>query len=245
MKAANVLNVLLAHQEPGICAGLIRRAAPIAKDGLLLAYGGNAKSFSAIAYNPKIFIEDERLRTRDHQRQFQSYSEIFRSTSNWMKGQAFEFVHFFEYDHVPLVHDLNIRQQEKLHAEAADVLGFRLERIDDTSHPHYLHHATLPAFQDLLRQKSCRTEKDVVLSMLLTGSFWTRETFDSVARSQEPCPVYMEVYLPTLAHHLGFRLRGYGKQEEFVSYQGDWSSMIESARSRGAWTVHPVKSLPT
>ena len=242
--AANVLNILLAHQKPAICQALVRRASTIAQHGnLLLAYGGTAEDFAQLGHEPKIFIKDPRLRTRDHQRELQSYTEIFRAASDWMKAQSFEFIHFFEYDHVPLVADLNDRQLARLQDEAADVLGFRLMRIDDTSHPHFLQHTAFPEFPNFVRQISCRKERNVVLSMLLTGSFWTRDAFESVGRLPEPCPVYMEVYLPTLAHHLGFRLRDYGEQDGFVSHNADSNGSVEDARRRGAWTIHPVKDI--
>ena len=242
--AANVLNILLAHQSPDACQALIQRVSVIAQDeNLLLVYGGSRDVFHEINYEPKLFIEDQRLRTRDHQREMQSYTGIFRATANWMKSRPFEFIHFFEYDHLPLVPDLNVRQITRLQREAADVLGYHLARIDDTSHPHFLQHAAFPEFTDFRHKISCRDDRDVILSMLITGSFWTREAFESVVALEEPCPLYMEVYLPTIAHHLGFRLRDYGDQESFVSHRGDRSQKIDAAQRQGAWTLHPVKKI--
>lgn len=244
MQSANVLNVLLSHHEARLCERVVQRAVLVAADGnLLLAHGGKKQDFAPIAFTPKIFVADERLRTRDHQREFQSYTGIFQTVSDWMKSQAFEFVHFFEYDHLPLVADLNARQLCRLREEKADVLGFHLARIDGTNHPHFLRQAAFPEFGRLLTSVSRREDHDVILSMFVTGSFWTREAFEEVARIREPCPVYFEVYLPTVAHHLGFRLRDYGEQDRFVSPSGDWSRKIDKAKREGAWTLHPVKKL--
>lgn len=243
---ATVLNLLLLHQEPEVSQAFIRRALMVAQnDNLLLAYGGTPENFENIDYEPKLFIKDQRLRTHDHQREAQSYSGIFRAAADWMKNHPFEFVHFLEYDHVPLVSDLNERQISRLRRETADVLAFRLTRIDDTNHPHFLRHAADPEFEKFFADKSCRVQREVVLSMLVTGSFWTREAFKSVAQIEEPFPIYMEVYLSTLAHHLGFRLRDYGEQDPFVSHRGDRGGDIETARERGAWSLHPVKEIPS
>jgi hypothetical protein len=54
--------------------------------------------------------------------------------------------------------------------------------------------------------------------------------------------MYVEIFPPTLAHHLGYRLRDYGPQTRFVRHIGDRLSEIEPARQSGAWTLHPVKS---
>jgi hypothetical protein len=242
--SANVLNLFLIHQEPDVCRRLINRASIIAgRSNLLIAYGGSLNEFEKFDYEPKLFIEDPRLHTRDHQREIQSYTEIFRSAAKWMRDRSFEFVHFFEYDHLPLVADLNAKQIECLRRENTDVLGYHLIRVDDTSHPHFLQHAAFPKFAPFLHSISRRANPNVVLSMLVTGSFWTREAFISVAELQEPCPVYMELYLPTVAHHLGFRVRDFGDQNRFVSPHGNRSNQIDEARRHDAWTLHPVKDI--
>jgi hypothetical protein len=79
--------------------------------------------------------------------------------------------------------------------------------------------------------------------MFGTGSFWTREAFCAVAATEEPFPIYLELYLPTLAHHLGFRVRDFTEQNRFVRITKDETESIEQARAEGAWTLHPVKRL--
>ena len=80
--------------------------------------------------------------------------------------------------------------------------------------------------------------------MMGTGAFWRRGAFNAVASHREPFPIYTEVYVPTLAHHLGYRLRDFGAQNKFVTNLGDYTEAMEDFRSEGAWMVHPVKKLP-
>ncbi len=141
--------------------------------------------------------------------------------------------------------DFNARQLARLEEERADVLGFQLARVDGTSQPHLLYHAGLPGFSDHWREVSVRADKGVVLSMFGSGSFWTREAFAAVAGREEPFPIYLELYLPTLAHHLGYRLRDWGEQNRHVASLGDFVDRIDDARRDGAWTLHPVKTLWT
>ena len=55
--------------------------------------------------------------------------------------------------------------------------------------------------------------------------------------------MFHEIYLPTLAHHLGFRVRAYPEADHCVSHLGNFRGRIAKARRDGIWTIHPVKSL--
>jgi hypothetical protein len=52
--------------------------------------------------------------------------------------------------------------------------------------------------------------------MFGSGSFWKQDAFEAVAEVEETFPIYLEIYLPTLAHHLGFRLRDLSDPIDFV-----------------------------
>ena len=241
-----VLNVILSHQSAPAIERMLRwwkEHVPI--ESILIAYGGDKSEFSSINHDPKCFIDDPRLRTRDYQRELQSYSKLFQAAGQYLNenGSKFDFVHFAEYDHLPIAKDLNQRQVERLKKERADVMGFHLHRVDGTSNAHFLYHASNRKFAEYWAAMSRRDELEVVLSMFGSGSFWTREAFCAVASVAEPFPIYMEIYLPTLAHHLGFRLRDFAEQNEFIGVLKDRTNEIEEARAKGAWTLHPTKYL--
>lgn len=241
----DVLNVLMLHQGPAFVDQLLRYWAPVAgAENLLVVHGGTESDFGELRHAAKIFVADPRLRTRDHPRERQSITAVLHAVRDWMGGRDFPFLSFCEYDHLPLVRDLNARQIERLEKEQADVLAFALKRVDGTSDPHYLYHAADPRFHPFFASVSCRAEPLTTLSVLGTGSFWRRRAFDTVAARDEPFPMYQEIYIPTLAHHLGFRVRDFGEQNAFVSPAGERGGEMESARAAGAWTLHPVKRLP-
>ncbi len=240
------INLILSHQSPGAVARMIAYwNGFVPNETILLAYGGRETEFARIAHPWKFFVSDPRLRTRDHQREYQSYTKIFRGAAEALQesGNAYEFVYFAEYDHLPLVVDLNQRQLERLRAESADLLGFHVQRVDETNHPHFLYHLGNPGVLQHWRAITRRDDPEVILSMFGSGSFWRREAFEATANATEPFPVYMEIYLPTIAHHLGFRVRDFGEQDRWVRSLGDRTREIERARKAGAWTLHPVKKL--
>jgi hypothetical protein len=206
------LNVILTHQPPPCVARMLawwERFVP--REDVLIAFGGSQKDFAGIEHAQKFFAEDPRLRTRDHQREMQSYTEVF------------------------------------LAAENADVIGCRMLRVDGTNHPHFLQHAALAGFAEFWNRITRRDDASVVLSMFVVSSVWTRAAFNAVAAVAEPFPMFLELWLPTLAHHLGFRLRGLPDQDPFISNLGDMTSLVKTDASRrlGAWAAHPVKRMWT
>src|SRR5947209_9863439 len=204
-----VLTLLLSHQTAAELAPMLEIWKQVAgPENLLLAYGGRRSNFDAISFEPKFFVDDPALRTRDHQREKQSYTGMLQLATEWMRPRPeFGYVHFVEYDHVPLVRDLYRRLVERMNAEDADVLAFHLRRIDETSDAHYLHHAHEPRFHEFFASMTRRSDPNVIFAMLGTGSFWKRDAFEAVTAQSDPFPIYFELYLPTLAHHLGYRLR--------------------------------------
>ena len=241
---SRVLNLLLTHQSPAAIARMLdwwRDCCP-ARD-VLVVFNGTDEAFAQIAHPHKVRVIDPRLVTVQHSRERQSYTAIFRETSRWLAERDFTHVNFAEYDQVPLVPDLNARQVARLEEERADVLAFQLARVDGTNQAHYLYHKALPGFAEHWNSFSVRRDKSAVLSFFGTGSFWTRAAFDAVAATVEPFPIYLELYLPTTAHHLGFRLRDWREQNRYISSLGNFVYAIEQARREGAWTVHPAKTL--
>jgi hypothetical protein len=243
-----VLNIILCHQGPVAIKSILARWEGVSESqSILLAHGGSEEDFRQIEHDPKVFVSDPRLRTQDHQRELQSLTGVLHAVRDWLAQtkKSFQFVHLAEYDQLPLVRDLSARQIARLEAEHADVLTYHLDRVDGTNRPHYLYHASNPNFHPFLEGISKRKDPRVVLLMFGAGPFWRRAAFDAVAARAEPFPMYNEIYLPTLAHHLGFRVRDFAEQNAFVSAFEDRSSEVEAAKQRGAWILHPVKNLET
>ncbi len=243
---SRVLNLLLTHQPAPAVARMLdwwRGYCPAGD--VLVVFSGTEDALAQIAHPQKIRVDDARLRTVRHAHERQSYGAVWRGTSQWLAehGSGFTHVHFAEYDQLPLVEGFNALQVARLEEEHADVLGFQLGRVDGTNQPHLLYHLLQPGFMEHWASFSVRPDPGVVLSMFGSGSFWTREAFDAVARTAEPFPIYLEISLPTTAHHLGYRLRDWREQNRHIRSLGNFVDRIEQARRDGAWTLHPVKTL--
>ena len=81
-----VLNLILSHESARAVARMLAHwSTCVAPDSLLLAYGGSESEFPSIDHKPKFLVEDKRLRTKDHQREFQSYTGLFRAAAEFLK----------------------------------------------------------------------------------------------------------------------------------------------------------------
>lgn len=230
-ETTKVLLVLLDHRDPQeveATLGLWEKAG-FARESILVVFGGGQENFSRVAAPNKVLLLNSGHRTSDHQRERQSYREIFSKAAEWLSGRGYTHILFHEYDHLPLVPDLAGRMEGVLRGEGADVVCLHLGRVDGTTHPHWL---------------ACMGEDPgggPVLSMLGTGHFWTREAWEAVAADGSLSHWYLELDLPTTALRNGFRIRQAASQNAFVRALEKEIPSPATAAARGAWTLHPVK----
>lgn len=207
----------------------------------LIAYGGARASWQDEIPN-LVVVDDPALKTRDHPRERQSYHGVFQAALPRLKEMKVSHVHLAEFDEIPVVADLNDRLLSLMEKEDCDVLGHRLLRVDNTTHPHAMDHLRDPKFLNYWQSISCRQQKGVILSMLGCGSFWTWECFAAVAALEPPVRIYLELFLPTAAHHLGYRVRPISDQDDFMAPEIlKQKEELSRYRELGAWRVHPVK----
>ena len=241
---SRTLSIVLTHQDAAAVDALVRWWLRYVNcDDLLIVHTGQVEEFGKIAHAHRLHVADPRVATRDHQRELQSYTSILRAAAVEVANGAWDYVSFSEYDHLPLSSDADWARIALLHDTRADVLGYELLRVDSTNQSHWLYSDLAGSGAAHLQSISQRDDYSIVLSMFGSGSFWTRDAFLAVAERSEPFPVYLELWLPTVAHHLGFRVLDMGEQNRWVSAGRDRSDEIGEARKAGAWTLHPVKEL--
>jgi hypothetical protein len=237
--------LLLLTHEPAECVNRMTRAwREITSPGqIILAYGGPRHEF-ALVEGQKVYVEDPRLRTRDHQREKQSYTKLLQQAVGALQKESWDALYLAEYDMLPLVPDLFTRLRDHASRERADLLGHRAWRIDDTLHPHYSHNAANADWLGWIQSISIRDEKSVILSCMGCGQWWSREALEAVLALGEPVPAYLELHLPTVAHHIGFRVRGIPEQDVFMRSQPFPREVSrDQLKRQGAWLMHPDKSL--
>jgi hypothetical protein len=209
---------------------------------IVVAYGGPRGEFDKLECR-KVFIEDPRLRTRDHQRERQSYTGVLRGALEEIANDNWEWLYLAEYDMLPLDQRLFERLENRARYEGADLLGHRMWRLDDTLHPHFASHLFTSKWMEWIETISTRSDPQVILSCMGCGQFWHREALQNVIALGEPECAYLELQLPTVAHHLGYRARGLAHQDQFISNHVVEGASPDLLRSTGGWVMHPLKDL--
>ena len=239
-----VMNLILAHEGGEVIERLRKwwgRICP--EENLWIVFGGTREVFDQIDYPRKVFIDDSGLRKSDNQREKQSYAGIFRAMAPHVREEKPDYLYLCEYDQIPLVSDLNQRQVAAIKQENADVMGHWLYRVDGTGHYHALYHEADGKFLPFWEKLSRRDDPSVILSMFGSGSMWTRDAFLGVADQNKNIECYLELYLPSLAHHLGYRVRGWRYCDHLISNLPSHAISVEEAKKKNCWTVHPVKEI--
>ncbi len=237
-----VLNVVLTHLDGERLVRTKERWRDVCKEeDLWIAFGGKKRNYDRIGMERSVFIGDVSLRKEDNQREKQSYTGIFHAMAPVIEREQPDFIYLCEYDHVPLRSDLNALQVAEITAEGADVMGHWLYRVDGTSHYHMLYHQSDPRFLPYWQSVSQREKKGVVFSMFGSGSLWSREAFLAIASRTQQIPCYLELYLPTLAHHLGYRVRCWDESRHMISNLPSREFSVDEAKRRNCLTIHPVK----
>ena len=241
-----ILWLIIAHQDAMTVEAILaywKNYVP--SEDILIAYGGASRQeFVGIRHSQKLFIEDPRLRTRAHVLEKQSYTGVLRAAHQWLKTRdPYTHVYLAESDLFPVSAKISRDLLTRLGETDADVLFYHLNRADRTNWCHLLYHQSFPGFVPFLSSLSRRPEKEVVLDAIGCGSFWTRAAFDAVAGVDEYEPVYLELFLPSVAHHLGFRIVEFSDQNEFISVIPKKASTVNKCKTAGALFVHPVKTL--
>ncbi|MEM1059847.1 MAG: hypothetical protein AAGK14_11410 [Verrucomicrobiota bacterium] len=244
---SETLNLILTHQPPKAVERMLKYwAQAVPPESIHVIYGGESGDFQSLECERKVFIDSPRLRTVDHQRERQSYIALFRAVLDLPAFRQAHYVHLAEYDQIPLLRGVNDLQRAWLEAEEADLIAYYLQRIDRTNSAHFLMHWCDPWFQQFLQNISVRDNWKAVYALKGYGTFWRREAWEAVAAVREPGPIYLEQWMPTVAHHLGFRIRPIPHDAERqvvppVELPEPASTDREAIQTQ--WFVHPVTNL--
>ncbi len=221
----------------------LERVAPGAR--VLVCHGGRREDFEQITTPDKLFVEDPDLRAPPIT--IQSYNEILRRI--WEQGvrdePAIEAVYLLEYDQVVLRSDYERIVLNILTLTGADFLGKNCVDRTRTNWVHYLRFRHDPGLLDFLAKISVRDDPELMFGCLGTGLLMRRAVVSALATMEHYRPSYNELYLPTVVHHLGFRVDDVSRVTDLYAhvrwippYRLEEALRLQAA---GAVFVHPFK----
>lgn len=241
-----MLLVVLSHLDP---EGVERQLAYLDRllpgSSAVVAYGGKRERFAGLDASRSVFIEDPSLRGPIRG---QSYNEVLLSAHERFvrDDPSIGWVHLIEWDHVPLVPDYAERLVALAEVARADVVGKNLVERSQTNWPHALHAREDRALQALLDRISVRdSHEHAIYGGLGNGWLIRRTALEAFAALEGHVHGYVELYVPTVMHHLGFHLADYtalGHGFDHVRFSPPYSvEEVLTLRGTDALAAHPVK----
>jgi hypothetical protein len=242
------LHLLLVHQEPPAVLALRRYLAAVAPQSrFLICHGGTRASFDALDDREAIFVASPDLRSDPLT--YQSYSEALEGAWSAVvrDDPAIDAVSLLEFDHLILRADFEHALADAFARSGADFLGKEAGDRTRTNWPHQIRFRGDPDLLAHLAALSVREDRTRIFGCLGTGFAMRREALAAFAAVTGRPRCFMEAYVPTLVHHLGFRVADVDAVSDVYRHVA-WKPprTIEEAialKAAGAYCVHPVKAL--
>jgi hypothetical protein len=242
-----LLNLLCTHLNgPTVDRQLayLRALAPEAR--FVVCHSGRHEEFEAIAHPDKLFIDDDSLRTsiaRD-----QSPVEMLRQVHQLCRADPeIDAIFLMEYDQLLLRGDFESALRQLSELSGADLLGKTCVLKDSSNWIHSIRARRDPEFMAFLRRITVREGPPRLYGCLGTGFLMRREALEALVAVEPPRLVYHEMYIPTVLHHLGYRLGDFDEisdiYEEVAYRPAKTLAEVLDAKCRGHFFVHPFKDV--
>jgi hypothetical protein len=242
-----LITAVITHLDPRRVANLLDYLHALSPESrFVVCHGGSREDFEALPYDHALYIHDPSLRgpTRE-----QSYTEIVRRVyeSYVRDDSTVELVYFIEYDHLIL----SPRFEEDLEALAgrsgAGLFAKCVSPRNDSNCPHFARTRRDDRLNRFFAEVSCRDDSAVRWGCLGTGMLFRRDALEAVATVEDPAHGYMEIFIPSLVHHLGFELVDVDALSDLyvgVRWRPGFSlHEAQAAKRAGRSFLHPFKSI--
>jgi hypothetical protein len=233
----------LAAEQVHAGAALLRTLAPDAR--LVICYGGPRSEFERLAVDEKVFIDDPTLKSNGPH--LQSMTQVFEAVweACFIDDDDADSLYVIEYDHLVLDGAFEGHLRDLAEKTHADLLGKQCIDCSATNHEHYIRFRRDPRLLDHLRRISVREETTRLFSCLGNGIWVTRRALEAYVAVERHPPCYLEIYVPTLLHHLGFHVVNIDAHSDMYRHVR-WLPPITVAEvieglGRGTIFMHPVK----
>jgi hypothetical protein len=244
----STLNAIVTHLEAEHVHESLGFLHVLSEDArFVVCHGGDREQFKRIEVASKIFVDDPTL--RGPARHLQSWTRIFELVWDeyFTMDPGLDSLYLFEYDHLVLARGFEARLRELAAATGADFMGKNCVDRTSTNWEHYVRFREDERLLAHLRALSVRDDRERLFGCLGNGMWLSRGALKAYVEVGRHPPCYCETYVPTLLHHLGFRVvdvDAHGDLYRYVRWLPIFSAeeAIELALA-GAVFVHPVKDL--
>jgi hypothetical protein len=242
----NTLTVVLTHQDPDRVHETLDLLRLVTEENdVFVCHAGRREDFDRIEFGGKVYIDDPTL--RGPARHLQSLSQVFEAVwrTRVKDDEGIDSVYVIEYDHLILDTGYEQRLRDLAVRTGADFLGKNCVDRTATNWQHYVRFRADERLLSHLRVRSVRDDPVKLFGCLGDGMWLVRSALEAYVEAAPHPPCYVEVYVPTLLHHLGFRVVDIDEHSDLygdVRWDRPFASGEAIARlNDGAVFLHPVK----
>jgi hypothetical protein len=169
----------------------------------LICHGGKREDFDGVDDPDAVFIDDATL--RDHQWN-NSYNTTLQTIweARARDDPAVEHLLLIEYDHLILRPDFETTFERLGERTGAGLLAKMAGRRNDTNWFHHVRLRDDAALARYVSEISRRDDPTTRFGALGNGMFFRRDALEAFCSLDNPPDHYLEVFVPTVLHHLGF-----------------------------------------
>ena len=236
-----MIHAVLSHGAPAKTDAQMQFLHRLCPDVLhIAAYGGTLDNYLRIDWRPRIFVDEPTFHAPGGNMECAEYLRLVHHQAARYGRQ--ESVYFTEYDHAVLT-----PKYPKIVEARLRCAGFAGKLTVATRECEWVHSRRWyedPALLDFLKGISVRPPGENYLRGCLGDGYAMRwETLDAFC-SINHYPAFYEVYVPSVVHHLGFTLTGFGDAYKYVAcWPRRDTKFVLTALRAGAPFVHPYKEL--
>lgn len=208
-------------------------------------YAGPGNEYERLGLEDEVLIDDPTLRGPGQH--LQSLTQTFETL--WQRyfavDDGLDSLYLIEYDHLVLQAGFESRLRELATLTSADFMGKNCVERTATNGEHYVRFRRDERLLSQLRRLSVREDRGRLFGCLGDGMWLSRVALQAYVEVGEHPPCYCETYVPTLLHHLGFRVVDVDAHSDLYRHVR-WippfgAEEVLALVGEGAVFVHPVK----
>lgn len=201
-----ILTAILTHLDSRVVErqlDYLRTLSPASR--FVVCHGGTRDHFDGLSTREALFIDDPSLRGPHFEKSINAILDALYETYV-RDDDTIELVYVIEYDHLILRSDFERTLEELARRTGAGLLAKAASARNDSNWPHFLSTRGDDVLNSFIRGISQREDPCLRFGCLGTGMLFRRDAFCAFCTLHDPPSRYVELFVPTVIHHLGFEV---------------------------------------
>lgn len=201
-----VLTAVLTHLDGALADKQLAYLRSLAPESRFVAcHGGARADFDRMTTKDAIFVDDPSLRGPHFEKSINDTLAAIHD--RWVRDDAsVDFVYLIEYDHLILAEGFEARLTALAERTGAGLAGKWASVRNGSNWPHHLRLRDDERLNRFIAEISQRDDPGQRFGCLGTGILIRRDALEAFCSLSDAPPYYIELFLPTVIHHLGFEV---------------------------------------